>query len=160
MCTCHPIFDALLIFKKPTKQKTINNNNNKKKKVELKEYIELEKSWGHKGPLSPSGPNHVQAGTTRAACTGPCPGSFWRSPERETPEPCWAGMKAVCRWIEQVALCVSDRYWWLHSSHLIRRPALPGENSRAGSLCLSCNLGWGWDVFCACHLLTLVQMKS
>ena len=41
-------------------------------------------SVGH--PVQPP----AQAGSPRAGCTGPCPGGFWISPEKETPQPPWA----------------------------------------------------------------------
>lgn len=60
----YPIFDALLILKKKKRKE-----GSRIKGVHGK-YIESKKSWGQKGPLSPSGPNSVQVGTTRAASQG------------------------------------------------------------------------------------------
>ena len=37
-----------------------------------------------------SSPTPAKAGTPTTGCTGPCPGGFWISPEKETPQPPWA----------------------------------------------------------------------
>ena len=47
---------------------------------------ELQNGRGWKGPLGiiQSNPS-AEAGSPEAGCTGPCPGGFWISPEKETP---------------------------------------------------------------------------
>ena len=44
---------------------------------------ESHQSGGRMGPLCPSGPSPAPAGTPRAECPGPYPGSFGRSPRRK-----------------------------------------------------------------------------
>lgn len=46
---------------------------------------------GFKGPLEViwSNPLLVQWPSARASCSGLCPGSFWRSPRMQTPQPLW-----------------------------------------------------------------------
>ena len=40
--------------------------------------------------------NHpARAGSPRAGCTGPSPGGFWRSPEKENPQPLWAACSSA-----------------------------------------------------------------
>ena len=57
---------------------------------------ESQNSRGWKGPLWVIKSNPpAEAGSPTAGCTGPCPGRFWISPEKETPQPPWAACSSA-----------------------------------------------------------------